>query len=49
MLAYLHRGGQLPWMGIQAANKARRYYKARLLKEDTPFEELFKGSPDCFI
>lgn len=49
MFAYLHRGGSLPWMGIQAKKKAERKEIARKLKQDTSFDVLFEGAPDCFI
>lgn len=49
VLAYLLRGGVLPWMGIKAANKTARYNIARQLKQDTSFEELFEGAPIAFM
>ena len=44
MLAFLLRGGNLPWMGIGGRGTAK-YMKIKDAKESTTFEELFRGFP----
>ena len=56
MLAYFLRGGHLPWSlskefknGPNKISKRERENLQLKLKQDTSFEELFKGHPDEFV
>lgn len=48
LLAYLIRGGNLPWIGVEARTLLDKYRKIMILKEKTTGEELFKGYPKEF-
>ena len=49
MLAYLLRGGNLPWMGIRGGTNTERFKKISHIKESTSFDSLFDGFSDEFV